>query len=230
MRYAARTMFLGHYALGLAAKRVDPGLPLPVLLAASQVLDLLWPVFVLSGVERVDVSPGDTAFTPLRFASYPWSHSLVMALLWGAAFAAAVAGVARRTGKRWSARESVLVAALVVSHWVLDFASHRPDMPLWPGGGPLLGLGLWRSVPATLAVEIAMFAAGVVLYARATRAVDRTGTWTYVGLVSFLAAAYVGNVLGPPPPSSNAVSGSGLALWLIPLWGLWIERHRQAKA
>jgi hypothetical protein len=102
-------------------------------------------------------------------------------------------------------------------------------MPLWPGGGPLLGLGLWRSVPATLAVEIALFAAGVALYARATQARDRSGTWAYVGLIAFLAAVYVGNALGPPPPSATAVAASALALWLIPLWGLWIERHRQAK-
>jgi hypothetical protein len=223
-------MFLGHYALGLAAKRVDPRLRLPVLLAAPQALDLLWPVFVLSGVERVDIAPGDTPFLALRFDSYPWSHSLVMALLWGAALAAAAGAMVRRSGNSWSARESVLVAALVVSHWVLDVASHRPDMPLWPGGGPLLGLGLWRSVPATLAVEIGMFAAGVVAYARATRARDRTGTWAYVGLVAFLAAAYASSVLGPPPPSAKAVAASALALWLIPFWGLWIERHRLAEA
>jgi hypothetical protein len=221
-------MFLGHYALGLAAKRVDPRLPLPVLLAAPQLLDLLWPVFVLAGLEHVDVAPGDTAFTPLRFASYPWSHSLLMSVLWAAAFAALVGAVRRRSGHATSAPETALVAALVVSHWVLDFASHRPDMPVWPGG-PLLGLGLWRSVPATLAVEIATFAVGAALYARATQARDRTGAWAYLGLIAFLAAVYVGNALGPPPPSATAVASSALALWLIPLWGLWIERHRQAR-
>ncbi len=217
-------MFLGHYALGLAAKRVEPRLSLPVLLAAPQVLDLLWPVVVLAGIEHVEVAPGDTAFTPLRFVSYPWSHSLVMAIVWGVAFGAIV----RARGA--SARAAGIVAALVVSHWVLDVASHRPDMPVWPGGGPLLGLGLWRSVPATLVVELGMYAAGVALYARATRSKDRTGTWAYVGLVGFLLAAYVANLLGPPPPSATAVAASALALWLIPLWGVWIERHREARA
>jgi len=213
-------MFIGHYALGFAAKRVEPSLSLPVLLAAPQVLDLLWPVFVLAGVERVEIAPGDTAFTPLHFVSYPWSHSLVMAIVWGVALAAVV----RARGA--SMRGAAIVAALVVSHWVLDFASHRADMPLWPGAGPLLGLGLWRSVPATLAVEIAMYAAGVALYSSATRSKDRTGTWAFVGLVAFLFVVYVGNALGPPPPSATAVAGSALALWLIPLWGWWIERHR----
>jgi hypothetical protein len=123
-----------------------------------------------------------------------------------------------------------VVAALVLSHWVLDVASHRPDIPVFPWGGPLLGLGLWRSVPATLVVETVMFAAGAFLYARSTTSKDRTGTWAYVALVAFLFVVYVGNVLGPPPPSSMAVAGSALALWLIPLWGLWIERHRTAKS
>ena len=216
-------MFIGHYAVGFAAKKVEPRLSLAYLLAGPQVLDLLWPLFVLSGIERVEVAPGDTAFTPLRFVSYPWSHSLLLSIVWGLAFGAIV----RARGA--SLRGAAVAAGLVVSHWVLDFASHRPDMPLWPGGGPLVGLGLWQSVPATLVVEIAMYAAGVALYARTTRAQDRTGTWSLVGLVAFLFLAYVGNVLGPPPPSATAVAASALALWLIPLWGLWIEKHREPR-
>jgi hypothetical protein len=140
----------------------------------------------------------------------------------------ALAAVVRARGA--STRGAAIVAALVVSHWVLDFASHRADMPLWPGAGPLLGLGLWRSVPATLGVEIAMYAAGVALYASATRSKDRTGKWAFVGLVTFLFVVYVGNALGPPPPSATAVAGSALALWLIPLWGWWIERHREPSS
>ncbi|HEY8086443.1 MAG TPA: hypothetical protein VIF09_01320 [Polyangiaceae bacterium] len=175
---------------------------------------------MLTGVEHVEVAPGNTAFTPLHFVSYPWSHSLVLSIAWGLAFAAIV----RVRGA--SLRASAIVAALVVSHWVLDFASHGPDMPLWPGGGPLLGLGLWRSVPATLVVELGMYTLGVILYSRATSAKDRTGTWAYIGLVAFLFVAYIANVFGPPPPSATAVAASALALWLIPLWGIWIERHR----
>ncbi len=214
-------MFIGHYALGLATKRLEPRLALWALLVAPQVLDLLWPIFVLAGIEHVEVAPGDTAFTPLRFVSYPWSHSLVMSIVWGIAFG----GIVRIRGASW--RSASIVTALVVSHWVLDVVSHRADMPLWPGGGPLLGLGLWRSVPATLVVEIAVYAAGVVLYARSTVSSDRTGTWAYAGLVGFLFVAYIANVLGPPPPSATAVAASAVALWLIPLWGVWIERHRQ---
>jgi len=215
-------MFIGHYAVGLAAKRADPKLPLGLLLAAPQALDLLWPIFVLAGLERVEVAPGNTAFTPLDFVSYPWSHSLVMAIVW-----AGVMVMIARFAARTSWRGAAILGALVVSHWVLDVASHRADMPLWPGSDRV-GLGLWQSVPATLVVELAMFAAGVALYARATRARDRIGRFGLWGLVGFLLVVYVGNLLGPPPPSGKAVAGAALGLWLIPLLGWWVERHRES--
>jgi hypothetical protein len=215
-------MFIGHFALGFAAKPVEPRLSLGVLLGAPQLLDLVWPVLLLAGVERVQVAPGNTAFTPLAFTYYPWSHSLVASLAWSALLAA----VLRASGASW--RSAGIAAALVVSHWVLDYVSHGPDMPLWPGG-PRVGLGLWRSVPATLAVEIAMYAAGVLLYARSTRANDRVGSGAFWGLAAFLFVVYVANALGPPPPSARAVAVSALALWLLPGWGLWIERHRAAR-
>ena len=100
---------------------------------------MIWPVLVLTGVEQATIAPGDTAFTPLRFDSYPVSHSLVTVAAWGAVFAAVHFWRKRRP------LDALVLAALVVGHWVLDFVSHRPDMPLWPGG-PRLGLGLWNSV------------------------------------------------------------------------------------
>jgi len=215
-------MFIGHFALGFAAKPIEPRLSLGVLLAAPQLLDLLWPVLVLAGIERVEIAPGNTAFTPLAFTYYPWSHSLVASLVWSLLLGA----VLRASGA--SLRASVIAGTLVVSHWILDFVSHRPDMPLWPDG-PRVGLGLWRSVPATLSIEIIMYAAGVFLYARSTRAKDRVGSGAFWALAVFLFLVYVANAVGPPPPSATAVAASALALWLIPLWGVWIERHRSAS-
>jgi hypothetical protein len=212
-------MFIGHFALGFAAKPVEPRLSLGVLLAAPQLLDLIWPLFVLAGIERVEIAPGNTAFTPLAFTYYPWSHSLVASLVWAVALGALV----RAFGGSW--RACGVVAILVFSHWVLDFVSHRPDMPLWPGG-PRLGLGLWRSVPATVAVEVALYGGGILIYARSTRAKDRVGIGAFWALAAFLFVVYVANAIGPLPPSGRAVAVSALALWLIPVWGLWIERHR----
>jgi hypothetical protein len=213
-------MFIGHFAVAFAAKRAAPRTSLGTLFAAAQLLDLVWPVLVLAGIERVRVDPGNTAFTPLDFESYPWSHSAFMAAIWAALFGTAYL---LRTGYRAGA----LVCALAVaSHWVLDLVSHRPDLPLFPGG-PKVGLGLWGSVPATLVVEVALFAAGVGLYLATTRARDATGRLAFAGLVAFLAIIYAANVLSPPPPSARAVAASGLAMWLLVAWAAWADRHRE---
>jgi FtsH-binding integral membrane protein len=100
-------------------------------------------------------------------------------------------------------------------------------MPLFPGGdSPLLGLGLWKSVPATIAVETSMFAAGVALYVTMTRPRDGVGRWSLAALVGLLTVIYIANLLGPPPPNATAVATTALGLWLFPLWAWWIDAHR----
>ena len=218
-------MFIGHYAVAFAAKRAAPAISLGTLFLAVQLADLVWPALVLAGVERFEIRPGITAFTPLDFVHYPWSHSLAAMLGWGAALGVGYVLVRKA---RW--RDAVLLAALVVSHWVLDFVTHRPDMPLLPGDSTKVGLGLWNSVAATLVVEGAFFAACVWFYSRSTRALDRTGTWALWSLVAFLAIVYVANAFGPPPPSVAAVAWSANLLWLVVAWGYWIDRHRSITA
>ena len=223
-------MFIGHFAIGFASKRWAPGTSLGVLLAAAQGPDLLWPVFLLMGVEEVRIAPGDTAMTPLDFVRYPWSHSLLMVGVW-AALAAIVARLAPARDARAATRRALVIAACVLSHWVLDAATHRPDLPLVPGGTVRVGLGLWRSVPATVAVESLMYAAGVAIYVRATRPVDRAGRWLPAALAVALAAIYAANVLAPPPPSVAAIAWTSIAGGLLFLaWAAWADRHRAAVA
>jgi hypothetical protein len=212
-------MFLGHYAAALAAKRAAPGPSLGWLIAAAQWPDLVWPILLLAGVERVRIDPGNTALTPLDFEHYPWTHSLLAVVLWGAAL-----GFVYHARRRDRAG-ALAVGLLVVSHWVLDWVTHRPDLPIVPGGARY-GLGLWNSVAATVVVELVLFAVALALYLRATRAVDRTGRWALWGLVAFLLLVSVANVFSPPPPSISAVAWGSLAGWLFPFWGAWIDRHR----
>jgi hypothetical protein len=218
-------MFIGHFAVAFAAKRAAPAVSLGTLFLACQLADLLWPVLVLAGVEHFAIAPGITAVTPLDFQSYPYSHSLLMLMFW----AAVVAFVYR--GMRLAAPATVLLvlAGLVVSHWVLDVISHRPDVPITISGGTKLGFELWASKPATLIVELAMLAAGLALYVQTTRPVDRVGTWALYGLVIFLLVINVANMFSPPPPSVAAVAWSANAVWLIVAWGYWIDRHREAS-
>ena len=214
-------MFIGHIALALAAKRATPRVSLATLLLATQWADVLWPVLLALGLERVRIQPGNTAFTPLDFVSYPYSHSLVALVGWGILFGLVYRAVAGGRNTFW------LLAALVVSHWVLDFVTHRPDLPLWPGSGAMAGLGLWNSVPATIAIEGSMFAIGVWIYARSAPSRDRIGTFAFWGLVVFLVALYLANAFGPPPPSVTAIAIAGIVgAALFTVWSWWADRHR----
>jgi hypothetical protein len=216
-------MFIGHHAAGFVSKRLAPHVSLGTLFFATMFLDLLWPILLLLDVEHVRIDPGNTAFTPLDFYDYPISHSLLTVIGWSIA----IAVVYRLVKKTWSG--AAIVGAAVLSHWVLDFITHRPDLPLWPGG-PMVGLGLWNSVPATIVVESLLFIATLALYLRATVARDRTGSIALWALVIFLAIINVANIVSPPPPNTNAIAWAGLALWLFVPWGAWIDRHRRARA
>ncbi len=213
-------MFVGHFALGLAGKRLAPGLSLGTLFMAAQFLDLLWPTFLLLGMEQVQVAPGITPVTHLDFVSYPYSHSLVAALGWALLFGGIAWLLCRRVGS------SLLLGGLVLSHWLLDWASHRPDLPLDLTGPTRVGLGLWYSLPATLSVELLLFLVGALIYSRATLAQDRAGRYGFWGLLAFVLLAYLAAVLGPPPPSADMLGWGGQSTWLLVLWGFWVDRHR----
>ena len=215
-------MFIGHYAVALAAKRAAPRTSLGTLFAAASLADLLWPVFLLLGWERAHIVPGPNPFLTLWLDFIPISHSLITLIGWGVLFALAYR---QRTGY---GRGALVVALLVVSHWVLDFVTHRPDMPLYPCGTPL-GLGLWNSVTGTLAVEGVMLVAGLWLYAGATRPRDRTGRYGFWSLIAMLVLSYVGSLLTPPPPIGVAFAiGAIIFGWLFVAWAAWADRHREA--
>jgi membrane-bound metal-dependent hydrolase YbcI (DUF457 family) len=214
-------VFIGHFAVGFAAKRAAPRASLAALLLAALFADVLWPVLLAVGAEEVRIAPGDTVYTPLEFVSYPWSHSLLMLIVWGGFFAAYYRN---RPGGR---RTGLIAALVVVSHWVLDWITHRADMPLWPRG-PRLGLALWNSVAGTMTVEIAMFVIGVVIYARSTRARDRIGSVGLWAFVVLLLGYYVfGSINRTPPPSIQAIWISApIATAIILIWAGWFDRHR----
>jgi hypothetical protein len=214
-------MFIGHFGLAFGAKKAAPAVSLGSLFLAGQFADLLWPTLLLLGIERVEVEPGVTAMTPLNFVSYPYSHSLLALSAWGLA-----AGIVYAVVRRARGLAALTLVALVVSHWVLDVVTHRPDMPLTLNGPARLGLGLWFSIPATLAVEFVLFGAGLAVYVRATSARDRIGSIGLWTLVAFLLIIYLAAAFGPPPPSATAVAWSAQALWLLVVWGYWVDNHR----
>jgi len=218
-------MFIGHYAVGLAGRAAPFRPGLGVWFLAVQLPDLIWPALVLLGVERVRIEPGNTPVTPLAFDHYPYTHSLLGTLV----LAVALGALYRwRTGERAGA---AWLGGAVLSHWLLDALSHRPDLLLWPGGAVKVGLGLWHSPLATVLVEGALFAVGAALYLRATRPLDRTGRWAPWALLGLLAAIYAANLLGPPPPNVTAMAVTGLVgLWAFVPFAAWVDRHRAPRA
>jgi membrane-bound metal-dependent hydrolase YbcI (DUF457 family) len=217
-------MFIGHFALGLAAKRVAPTLSLATLFVAAQFADLLWPFLLAAGLEEVQITANSNPLLRPVFVSYPYSHSLAFLVIWGAIF-----------GLLWRARSHVpqalpVLLLLVVSHWVLDFVTHRPDMPLYPGSDKY-GLGLWNSSSLTLTVEIPLYIAGLAVYASTTRARDRIGVWGFWSLAAFLLVAYVASLAGPPPSSIPAVYTSAIGVGILLLaWSWWADAHRTPRS
>jgi len=169
----------------------------------------------------VRIAPGDTAYTPLAFVHYPWTHSLLMSLAWAIALGLLyrVAGGAPRGA--W------VVGLLVASHWVLDWTTHRPDLQLVPWAPRRVGLGLWNSVAATVRVEGTIYAAGVLLYAPGTHPRGRGGQVALWSLVAFLVATAVANQF-TLPPGEAAVAWGTVSMWLLVLWMAWADRLRQS--
>jgi hypothetical protein len=213
-------MFIGHFALGFAAKRAVPRVSLATLFAAAIFADLLWPVLVAVGVEQVRIVPGITVMTPFDFVSYPYSHSLLMLVVWGALFGWICTRAVPDT------RALGILFGLVVSHWFLDYVTHRPDMPLYPGG-PKFGLSLWNHPTLERSIEIAMYAFGAWVYLRATKARDGVGRWGLLSLAVLLLILFLAN--SAPPPSVTALWIAALAGGALTLaWSYWADAHRGA--
>ena len=213
-------MFIGHFGVALAAKKVAPRTSLGTLVMAAQFVDLIWPIFLLLGMERVIIAPGTTVVTPLDFINYPLSHSLLADFGWAFLFA----GIYKLV--RHDTRGAVCLWFVVMSHWVLDALTHQPDLPLYPGSSTYVGFGLWNSVFWTMLVEGAIFIVGARIYARATHPTGRVGAFAYRSFLSLLVLIYLVNIFGSPPPSEKAVAWASFSLWLFVLWAYWLDRRR----
>ena len=215
-------MFIGHFGVGFAAKKIDHKPSLGTLFIATQFIDLLWPFFLILGIEKVEIEPGISAMNPFDFTYYPFSHSLFGVLVWALLF-----GVVYFLFKK-NFKSALVLGALVISHWVLDLIVHIPDLPIFPGGSIKVGFGLWNSVTATIIIEGLIFLVGIYLYFKSTKAENKKGKFALWSLVIFLILVYVMNIIGPPPNSAEAIGYVGLSQWLIIAWGYWADRNRKS--
>ena len=216
-------MFIGHYGVGLAAKKPAKSISLGTLFLSAQWLDLVWPILVLLNIEQVVISPGDTKLTPLEFTHYPFSHSLIFVLGWSV-----VLGVIYYLIKK-NKKNALIVGLLVLSHWILDLIVHKPDLPLIPGG-PYLGFGLWNYPVIAVIFELLIFIGGIILYVNTTTPKDKIGIFGFWSLIILLAVIYIINIAGPPPPGVESIGWAGLLLWVFVLWAYWADKHRTVKS
>lgn len=216
-------MFVGHFGLGFGAKAAAPRTSLGSLLLASQFADLLWPVLLLLGIERVRILPGATKVTPLYFDYYPFSHSLIAVFAWSLLVAVLYQLI------RHYSRGAIVIGLTVLSHWFLDAIVHQPDLPIFPNNEIVIGLGLWSSLVGTIVVELFIFFVGVILYLRTTEPSDAVGKWSLRVLIAFLASIYLINLFGPPPPNTTVLVWVGHLQWFMVLWGYWMDRHRRLR-
>jgi len=212
-------MFVGHYGVSFAAKRVDRTTPLWVLFLAAQLLDVLWAPCVLLGIEKVRIAPGITASNPLDLYYMPYTHSLVAALLWSCASGFAYQFVARPARRQASA----VIGLVVFSHWILDFVVHRPDLPLYDNSAKV-GLGLWNSPALAFGLEAALLFGGLwlCLQGRLSRSV-RT---LIFGVVMLAIQAYI--FFGPPPTSDRAAASTALIAYAVFAAAIWWLQDRRA--
>jgi hypothetical protein len=218
-------MFLGHYGVAFALKRIEPKLSLGTLFVAVQLADLLWGIFVLLGWEHAQIVPGYTTVTPLEFLDYPISHSLVAASVWGAVAAALYySWPTRDTTRHWQA--AAIVGVAVFSHYPLDVLVHVPDLPILGNESPKLGLGLWNHPTATMIAELLGFGIGLVLYVTLRSHRHPIRFFRLAILVVLLVGTYLASVYGPLPPSMTVVALSDIIFILAAAaLAAWADRR-----
>jgi len=215
-------MFVGHIGAGLGLKKAEPRLNLGILLLCALFADLLLWALVLLGVESIVVPENFRTGHYFTFV-YPYSHSLAASVLWSVLAGTAVwFFIGAQAPRRFAL--ALIAGVAVLSHFVLDFLVHVPDLPLLSNESTKLGLGLWRNMPLALALELGIAAIAAVVYLRATR-LSRSRTAVAIGLVALASA---GTVIGPyaasePPPPVAQAASSLVTILLVVALGFWID-------
>jgi hypothetical protein len=201
-------MFVGHYSVAFAAKTEKNEIPLWVLFISVQSLDYIWATLVLFGIEKLRIVPGFTSGSMLDAYYMPYSHSLIAALVWSGA-AAGIYKAAR--GAKASRSAALLVSLAVISHWILDFIAHPPDLPIYDNYWKV-GLGLWNYNVLEFCLEIAMLAAGIALYLR-RNATSLARKWGVIGFGIMLFVVQVGDTFVPREPLTAPMTAMGVLVF-----------------
>ncbi|MDH3200886.1 MAG: hypothetical protein OEM15_08345 [Myxococcales bacterium] len=207
-------MFVGHYGPSFALRRTG-GVPLWVLFLAVQFVDVLWSILVMAGVEKVRLTEGFTASSPLDLYYMPYTHSLTASISWALI-------VGWLGSFIWGRRGGVVIGICVLSHWIIDLPVHVADLPLW-GNEYKVGFGLWNRPVIAFVLEAGVLLGGVAIYARHARA--KLPIWIFA--IVMLGIQYSNTIL-PPPESPTRFAlmaltsyfGLAAAAWFVEKkWG-----------
>jgi len=213
-------MFIGHFGLGMGIKKTTPSISLGTLFIAVQLLDLVWPFLLLFHVETVAIHPELSGARNLEFTSYPYTHSLVGALIWSVLFGGVYFLIKKNK------RQALVLGAAVFSHWVLDLLVHFHDLPLWPGAStPYVGFGLWDSVIITNILEGLLFGLGILLYVRSVTFKNLLGKIFFALLIALFLLVQVSNLSAPPPPNVKTLAWMAQLQWIFVLLAYWVDRN-----
>jgi hypothetical protein len=220
-------MFIGHYGVSLAAKRVDARLPLGWLFLAVQLPDILWAVLFLLGVEKARIIPAQTAVRAVDLYYIPYSHSLVASLLWAGAIYALFRLLPSGAAGLRKGTVALSMALAVLSHFVLD-AIVESNLPLYDDVAKI-GLGLSNNALAAYIVEGLILVGGLILYLRSTTPENLTGRY---GMIAFVVLMLAFNLVmfGPPPTDLRFVAASSLGSFAVMAGvAFWLDRQRTAS-
>jgi hypothetical protein len=211
-------MFLGHFAAAFASKKADKSISLGAAILAAQWLDLIWPIFLLTGIEKASISTLNRGI-PIVFDYYPFSHSLIAVILWALLFGGCYYWIKRKKGP------AIIIGLLVLSHWFLDWLVHVPDLSILFSGDYKTGLGLWNFKYTAMFIEVILFLPASYFYLNSIRrypSSKKNITWA---LIIFLLIIHVLNTVGAPPENIQQVAIVGLSQWLLVAWGFWADRQ-----
>jgi hypothetical protein len=206
-------MFVGHYGPSFGLRRASGGVPLWVLFLAVQFVDVLWSILVIAGVERVRITPGFTASSPLDLYYMPYTHSLAASVAWAVLLGWLASLV-------WSRGGGLVVGLCVLSHWILDLPVHVADLPLW-GDLHKVGFGLWDRPVIAFVLEAGVLVAGVAVYAK--HAKSKAAIWIFALL---MLAIQMSNLVMPPPAKSEQFALMALSLYLVFAAAAWFVEKK----
>ena len=203
-------MLIGHYGPAFIIKAIDKRVPLWGLFIAVQVPDIIWGILILLGIEKANINPTLTS-NPLDLTYMPYSHGLLSCIVYSLIIVGILSLFSyfkRNRGVAW------WMGAAVFSHWLLDFLSHRPDLPVY-GNSMKIGLGLWNYPTLAVVVEVGIFIIGAIWYAIAVGGFKRWAGVLFGAfvMIAVVASSFRGDAMSPV--SANLVAISALCFYVV---------------